>query len=66
MVRIMKVKQGGSNDNFGDLATGKCTLVIRALPPSLGELGPSLTWLDLPSNDITSLPTQIGALTGGH
>ena len=26
----VQVKQGGSNDNFGDLATGKCTLTIRA------------------------------------
>ena len=36
LVRIMKVKQGGSNDNFGDLATGKCTLVIRAPCPRDG------------------------------
>ena len=34
-----------------------------ALPPSLGDLGPSLTSLDLDSNAITSLPTEIGALT---
>ena len=35
-----------------------------ALPPSLGELGPSLTSLDLAINAITSVPTEIGALTG--
>ena len=34
-----------------------------ALPPSLGELGSSLTYLDLGSNAITSLPAEIGALT---
>ena len=34
-----------------------------ALPPSLGELGPSLKSLDLFQNAITSLPTEIGALT---
>ena len=37
---------------------------LTALPPSLGELGPSLTFLSLPENAITSLPTEIGALTG--
>ena len=35
-----------------------------ALPPSLGELGPSLTFLNLPRNAITSLPTELAALTG--
>ena len=35
-----------------------------ALPPSFGELGPSLTYLNLSSNRITSLPTELGALTG--
>jgi len=35
-----------------------------ALPPSLRELGPSLEYLTLPSNAITSVPTEIGALTG--
>ena len=30
----------------------------------LGELGPSLTVLDLPVNAITSLPTELGDLTG--
>jgi len=35
-----------------------------ALPPSLGELGPSLTYLNLGGNAITSVPTEIGALTG--
>ena len=34
-----------------------------ALPPSLGELGPSLTSLNLPVNAITSLPTELGDLT---
>ena len=35
-----------------------------ALPPSLGELGPPLTYLNLNGNAITLLPTKIGALTG--
>ena len=35
-----------------------------ALPPSLGDLGSSLTELRLYDNDITSLPTELGALTG--
>ena len=35
-----------------------------ALPPSLGELGPSLTELNLFNNAITSVPTELGALTG--
>ena len=35
-----------------------------ALPPSLGELGPSLTSLDLTVNAITSLPTELWDLTG--
>ena len=35
-----------------------------ALPPSLEELGPSVTKLQLANNDITSVPTEIGALTG--
>ena len=40
-----------------------------ALPPSLGDLGPSLTFVDLGGNPqvpshISSLPTEIGALTG--
>ena len=35
-----------------------------ALPPSLGDLGPSLTELNLRYNDLTSLPTELGALTG--
>ena len=30
----------------------------------LGELGPSLTVLDLPVNAITSLPTELGDLAG--
>ena len=34
-----------------------------ALPPSIGELRSSLTVLDLNDNAITSLPTEIGALT---
>ena len=34
-----------------------------ALRPSLGELGPSLTTLDLAGNAITSIPIEIGALT---
>ena len=41
---------------YGDL-TG-------ALPPSLGELGPPLTYLDLGTNAITSVPTELAALTG--
>ena len=35
-----------------------------ALPPSLGELGPSLRYLDLRDNAITSVPTEVPALTG--
>ena len=35
-----------------------------ALPPSLGELRSSLTGLDLGDNAISSLPAEIGALTG--
>ena len=35
-----------------------------ALPPSLGELGPLLTELFLDRNAITSVPTELGALTG--
>ena len=35
-----------------------------ALPPSLGELRPPLTYLGLLNNAITSVPTEIGALTG--
>ena len=34
-----------------------------ALPPSLGELGPSLTYLALYAEAITSVPPEIGALT---
>ena len=35
-----------------------------ALPSSLGELGPSLTSLDLALNTITSVPAELAALTG--
>ena len=35
-----------------------------ALPPSLGDLGPSLTSLGLDDNAITSVPTELGALMG--
>ena len=35
-----------------------------ALPPSLGDLGPSVTYLNLSYNTITSVPTELGALTG--
>ena len=35
-----------------------------ALPPSLGDLGPSLWSLVLWNNAITSVPTELGALTG--
>ena len=35
-----------------------------ALPPSLGELRSSLTELDLGDNAISSLPAEVGALTG--
>ena len=34
-----------------------------ALPAGLGDLGPALKILDLYKNAITSLPTEIGALT---
>ena len=39
-------------------------LLAGALPPSLGELGPSLTSLYLSGNAITSVPTELAALTG--
>ena len=42
---------------------GSGTGLAGALPPSLGELGPSLARLDLPLNAITSVPTELGALT---
>ena len=42
---------------------GPSTGLAGALPPSLGELGSSLTELGLGGNAITSLPTEIGALT---
>ena len=35
-----------------------------ALPPSLGDLGPSLMSLGLANNAITSLPAELAALTG--
>ena len=35
-----------------------------ALPPSLGDLGPSLTGLGLAVNAISSVPTELAALTG--
>ena len=34
------------------------------LPAGLGDLGPALKILDLEGNAITSLPTELGALTG--
>ena len=38
--------------------------LVGALPPSLGDLGPSLEELALRENAITSVPTELGALTG--
>ena len=38
--------------------------VVGPLPPSLRELASSLTYLDLEGNAITSVPTELGALTG--
>ena len=38
------------------------TGLAGALPPSVGDLGPALTWLNLASNAIESLPSQIGRL----
>ena len=35
-----------------------------ALPAGLGDLGPAMGWLGLSSNAITSVPTELGALTG--
>ena len=35
-----------------------------ALPASLGDLGPALKRLDLNGNQISKLPTELGALTG--
>ena len=37
------------------------TLLAGALPPSLRDLGPSLTVLDLYTNGIASVPTEIAA-----
>ena len=39
------------------------TLLAGALPPSLRDLRPSLTVLDLSTNGIASVPTEIAALT---
>ena len=38
------------------------TGLAGALPPSVGDLGPALTWLNLASNAIESLPSQLGRL----
>ena len=35
-----------------------------ALPAGLGDLGPAMGWLGLSYNAITSVPTELGALTG--
>ena len=43
---------------------GSGAQLTGALPPSLGEVGSSLTYLYLLSNHLTLLPTEIGALTG--
>ena len=40
------------------------TLLAGALPPSLRDLRPSLTVLDLYTNGIASVPTEIAPLTG--
>ena len=40
------------------------TLLACALPPSLRDPRPSLTVLDLYTNGITSVPTEIAPLTG--
>ena len=47
-----------------DSLTGNAPLITGALPDSVGDLGPALTRLDLNENDINSIPTEIGALTG--
>ena len=39
------------------------TLLAGALPPSLRDLRPSLTVLDLYTNGIASVPTEIAPLT---
>ena len=44
--------------------TGHGVGLAGALPASLVDLGPSLTWMNLPHNDLISIPTEIGALTG--
>ena len=46
------------------LVQGVSVGLMGALPPNLRDLGPSLTKLDLRENAITSLPTELGALTG--
>ena len=50
-VQLPQQVNGGDNDLAG------------ALPPSIGDLGPSLRDLFLFSNAITSMPTELGALT---
>ena len=40
------------------------TLLAGSLPPSLRDLRPSLTVLDLYTNGIASVPTEIAPLTG--
>ena len=40
------------------------TLLAGALPPSLRDLRPSLTVLDLYTSGIASVPTEIAPLTG--
>ena len=42
----------------------RLTLLAGALPPSLRDLRPSLTVLDLYTNGIASVPTEIAPLTG--
>ena len=58
--QVRNVRRGAGARLHHGLGAG----LAGALPPSLGDLGLSLTDLYLNYNAITSLPTEIGALTG--
>ena len=56
--------RGGRRGGLPTDVIGSAGGLAGALPPSLGELGSSLTDLLLAFNAMTSLPTEIAALTG--